>query len=192
MSFILKLLLGVQSYLTTWRFNPIDKNTDVTLSADHRTISLSVSSSFPLGARANGYPVTPGKWYVEMTAVAVAGATDSVGVGDLTQSTGITVGSGAGSCGYSADGSILLNGSSVATYATFTTGDVISFAINATLNKIWFAKNGVWQSGNPATGTGGISLTALTYYPMAVMNTGGSWSIPLTPTYPAPGGFTVR
>ena len=65
------------------------------------------------------------------------------------------------------DGTLYNNGSSSATAYTFTTGDVMSVAFNATNGKIWIAKNGTYyNSGNPAAGTGQIA-TATTYANLA-------------------------
>jgi len=61
---------------------------------------------------------------------------------------------------YRSDGVLLRNYSSQAgTYATFTTNDVLGFAYDPALGKVWVAKNGTWQnSSNPATGTGGVAF----------------------------------
>jgi len=78
---------------------------------------------------------------------------------------------------YNADGSIYNNGSGSSFGDTFTTGDIIGVALDATNSKLYFAKNGVWQnSGNPesgSTGTGAVSITANETY-FAVMGDGGS------------------
>jgi len=51
-------------------------------------------------------------------------------------------------------GSLVYNGSTVATLTSFANGDVISIAFDPSTGKIWFAKNGTWMaSGDPATGT---------------------------------------
>jgi len=78
---------------------------------------------------------------------------------------------------YNADGSVYNNGSGSSFGNTFTTGDIIGVALDATNSKLYFAKNGVWQnSGNPesgSTGTGAVSITANETY-FAVMGDGGS------------------
>jgi len=78
---------------------------------------------------------------------------------------------------YNADGSVYNNGSGSSFGDTFTTGDIIGVALDATNSKLYFAKNGVWQnSGNPesgSTGTGAVSITANETY-FAVMGDGGS------------------
>ena len=65
---------------------------------------------------------------------------------------------------YNADGSVYNNGSGSSFGNTFTTGDIIGVALDATNSKLYFSKNGVWQnSGVPtsgSTGTGAVSITA--------------------------------
>ena len=78
---------------------------------------------------------------------------------------------------YNADGSVYNNGSGSSFGNTFTTGDIIGVALDATNSKLYFSKNGVWQnSGVPtsgSTGTGAVSITANETY-FAVMGDGGS------------------
>jgi len=99
------------------------------------------------------------------------------------------------------DGTLYNNGSSSATAYTFTTGDVMSVAFNATNGKIWIAKNGTYyNSGNPAAGTGQIA-TATTYANLAPIvdgtnNAGSKDQIALNfgqqPfVYTAPSGFVA-
>jgi hypothetical protein len=78
---------------------------------------------------------------------------------------GIYVGFLPHSIGYDQTGDVSLAGGSVATYATWGLGDVIGVAFQPAAGKVWFAKNNVWQSGNPNTLTGGVSIPADTYYP---------------------------
>ena len=78
---------------------------------------------------------------------------------------------------YNADGSVYNNGSGSSFGNTFTTGDIIGVALDATNSKLYFSKNGTWQnSGDPtsgSTGTGAVSITANETY-FAVMGDGGS------------------
>jgi hypothetical protein len=50
-------------------------------------------------------------------------------------------------------GYLYRTGSGPAYGYTFTTGDVVMVAFDATTGKIWFGKNGTWNTGDPATGT---------------------------------------
>jgi hypothetical protein len=92
--------------------------------------------------------VTSGKFYYEFTPSAVG----------KTSGMGVTFAS-VYSFGY--DGCYLNNGSvsnttggSAATYASYTTNDVIGVAFDADAGKVWFYKNGTIQAGDPVAGTG--------------------------------------
>ena len=68
---------------------------------------------------------------------------------------------------YSGDGYYYTNGSSTAITgaATMSAGDIIMLAVDLDNNKIWWGENGTWyDSGNPASNTGGISIQASTEY----------------------------
>jgi len=92
--------------------------------------------------------VTSGKFYYEFTPSAVG----------KTSGMGVTFAS-VYSFGY--DGCYVNNGSvsnttggSAATYASYTTNDVIGVAFDADAGKVWFYKNGTIQAGDPVAGTG--------------------------------------
>jgi hypothetical protein len=87
-------------------------------------------------------------------------------------------------------GQVTVNGSIVATYSTLADLDTAGMAIDPVAGKVWFAKNNTWQSGNPSTGTGGITIAAGTYYPHASGTGIVDVSIPLPLTYAPPTGFT--
>jgi len=40
------------------------------------------------------------------------------------------------------------------TFATFLSGDIIGIAVDCDNGKVWFAKNNVWQEGDPSAGSG--------------------------------------
>jgi len=52
-------------------------------------------------------------------------------------------------------------------HATYTTADVLLFALDVDTGKIWFGKNGTWNEGDPALGTTPAYTlpTGETYYP---------------------------
>ena len=59
------------------------------------------------------------------------------------------------------DGTVMNNGSTLVTYDTYTTGDIIGIAVDCTNNKFYVSKNGVFQgSADPSNNTGGLSITA--------------------------------
>jgi hypothetical protein len=93
-----------------------------------------------------------GLWYWEVTATTINGGYPIVGVQFLINSSGGVAGNGQYS--YGQDGYYYFNGSFSSGNGTFTTGDIIMVAYNATNGKLWFGKNGTWNaSGNPAAGT---------------------------------------
>jgi hypothetical protein len=126
-------------------------------------------------------PKTSG--YFEVTLPA-SGVNTVVGVANAALATNAFVGSSASSYGYYKSGQFLNNGGSTgASPASFDT-NTISVCIKA--NKLYFAKDGVWQAGgDPSAGTGGIDISAIIgsgLYPAAstagaaifAINTGGS------------------
>jgi len=106
--------------------------------------------------------VTSGKWYWEekINAISSAASYPCVGVARIIQqpSNGKYTGdSSGGGVGYFRTGAVHKEGSSVATYATFTTNDVIGVALDVDNLEIKFYKNGTLQG----TVTG---LTSSIYY----------------------------
>lgn len=117
-----------------------------------------------------------GKRYCEFyidTANGPYGSSVNHGVG-LTRDKPIAASAGVGNNGaiYHRGGSVWANGSQAqdSTVAvTYAPGDVISVAIDVDAGKIWFAKNGVWTSGDPAAGTSPAvtATTGVSYWPGA-------------------------
>ena len=100
--------------------------------------------------------VSSGKWYFE----GVAGVTGStIGIWKITSATTtFFINPNENYRYYSGDGKVYTGASSgsatVATYSTWTTGDVIGVALDMDNGKVFFSKNGVWQgSSDPAAGT---------------------------------------
>ena len=59
------------------------------------------------------------------------------------------------------------NNSSTGWGASYTVGDIIGVALDCTNSKLYFSKNGAWQeSGNPSSGSNGISITAPSSTPL--------------------------
>jgi hypothetical protein len=139
--------------------------------------------------------MSSGKWYWECymdegTATTIGVALDSV---SLT-----TGGAGSNSYVYYSTGTYYNSGSSTGSPSSFATGDLISVAFDADTGKLWFAKNGTWQSsGDPGAGTNpAMTLTTgLTYFPL-VGDSGGASQSQVTANfgqrafaYTAPSGF---
>jgi len=86
-------------------------------------------------------------------------------------------------------GQVKVNGSVVATYATISPGDVAAMAVDPIAGKVWLAKNNVVQAGDPAAGTGGLTIAAGTYYPHAAAGGGAAVNIAVPHVYSPPTGF---
>ena len=117
--------------------------------------------------------MTAGKWYCEGKCILTTSGTDwQIGiVGDQTEGTGNDIGNHANSWGYrGSDGDYRNNYGNTSYGNTYTTGDIIGCAVDLDNNKLYFAKDNVWQdSGDPtsgATGTGAISIAAAADTPL--------------------------
>jgi hypothetical protein len=128
-----------------------------TFSSDHLT-ATSTAASFQLVRSIT----TRSSGYFEVTIGNDPGGFTTVGLTTSTQSSTDWLGSGSNSIGYrSFSGAVVKGGATIATYSTYTTGDVIGVALKA--GKVYFSKNRVWQGGaDPVAGTGGIDVTSLT------------------------------
>ena len=111
--------------------------------------------------------VSTGKWYweVEFDVDNAGNRVSHIGI-KSQQDTDTDEGLGTKSTdwGYRGfNGEYYNNATSTAYGNTYVAGDIISVALDLDNNKLYFAKNGVWQnSGDPtsgATGTGAISIT---------------------------------
>jgi hypothetical protein len=132
-----------------------------------------------------------GKWYWEATLVTSFGiGYETLGIANSTMAlTGGTayVGS-SGSYGYQNDGGKYANGTYTASYgATFTSGDVIGVAFDATAGSLTFYKNNVSQ---------GVAFTGITsglYFP-AIEAWGSTWAMNFGQQgfkYTPPSGFVA-
>ncbi len=109
--------------------------------------------------------MSSGKFYCEFFIDVVSTAAMPGLVNDVA-AVGYPGNNGAGNgYGYYYDGTKYTSGSASAYGSSFTTGDIIGIAYDASSGKLWFSKNGVWQaSGDPANGLNpafsGLSLTS--------------------------------
>ena len=112
--------------------------------------------------------VSTGKYYWEIKISSSGSDRDFIGIGDrVSTNTNFTPYSGNSNMisYYGYTGESKSGSSTIGAYgATFTTGDIISVAMDLDNNKLYFAKNGTWQnSGDPtsgSTGTGALSIPA--------------------------------
>ena len=124
-----------------------------------------------------------GKWYFEAKLDAV-GSYGGIGVidSDQTYISSYEFGGKSQGYGYYNSGMKHNNGSDTSYGDTYTSGDIISVALDLTNLKIYFAKNGTWQdSGDPtsgATGTGAAYTVAsgIFYIPCVGVYANTKWS----------------
>jgi hypothetical protein len=137
-------------------------------------------------------PCKTGLWYSEFTVTGVNSTYPRIGVVDLAvvlanSSLGFYGFPGlASGVAYLPDGNKSTAGGASAYGATFTTGDVIGLAIDATNGAIYFSKNGTWQ--NSGVPTSGSSKTGAAY-----TYTGGSLDLNIsTGVYNTSSGFNAN
>lgn len=190
------------SALSTW--NPSDASAGITLSGNNETATSTATGG--AGVRSTSSKAS-GKACVQ---VMLATATNNNAVGISTSAevlTGYLGGSGSLGVGLYADYGgqpIYSNATSVggtATPANSHSGDVVTIALDATAQKVWFSDGAMVTAGapwdnsttdNPATGTGGISISSLSPPYFLEANTQDSGTVfvaNFTPSSGCPSGF---
>jgi hypothetical protein len=135
-------------------FNPLDTgSSNMVASNGNLTFTKSGSNFAPIRGT---IAVTANKYYFEM----LANNSNLIQIGvsngyNIKQSGGDNSISSSGGIGavWDSRGYLYRTGSGPAYGYTFTTGDVVMVAFDATTGKIWFGKNGTWNTGDPATDT---------------------------------------
>ncbi|CAB4131884.1 SPRY domain containing protein [uncultured Caudovirales phage] len=98
-----------------------------------------------------------GKYYFEYTCANTSGASrrDAIGIVDLSYAKNV-ISAITNSGIYLALGGVYTGPSAtnVATYGSWTNGDIVSCAVDCATGKVWFYKNGTIQGGDPVAGTG--------------------------------------
>jgi len=148
---------------TTW--NPSDKSGSITLTGSN-LIATSTSGA-QAGVRAVDKQVT-GKFYWECTCVVNTGAGSCVGISWNANAVGTAPISAiaVGACGPGHSGAIFLDGATTgSTIGTIVNNTVVCIAVDCDQRLIWFRSGAVgnWNGSagaNPATGVGGILVTA--------------------------------
>ena len=144
-------------FSTTW--DPDRLGVGIILLNNNLTFSQELDGSGIQHAALSTLGVTSGKYYWEIS----VGEVTDVGVGTrVFCNIGIAredvtlvqrIGASARGWSYTAfTGNILHQGISTIYGEAFTTGDVVMCALDMDENRVWFGKNGVWQSGDPSTG----------------------------------------
>jgi hypothetical protein len=130
--------------------------------------NLTVSTGADWESSVSTIAVNKGKWYAEFKFV--SGSYCNFGVTDIDDAMkagdGYSGVSGSSfSIGHDQSNSYYTNGNTIANGNTFTTGDIISIALDMDNGKVHFAKNGTYElSSVPASNTGGLSLPSTNYY----------------------------
>lgn len=145
-------------------WNPREAGGGFSFSDSNRTWANATANRLVRGSRSR----VSGKYYFEITVGGVSGAQFN-GVATASATLGAYLGADAYGWGLSTTGYVFHGGTynvadGGATFITYTTGDVISVAVDLTAHRIWFAKNGVWI-GDPVAATGGSTLSAGTFFP---------------------------
>jgi hypothetical protein len=107
--------------------------------------------------------LSSGKWYWEAKIGTNTTVNNMFGIADrVATSSTQTVGEFASSYSLLGTGRLYENGSFTNSWgSSYTTGDIMSVALDLDNNRLYFAKNGTWQnSADPTTGTGAVSITA--------------------------------
>lgn len=145
---------------TTSTFDPNNKNTAYISLIDGNLTYIVNGNDDPALIFAQFVLQKTKKYYWEVSSIVVFPDPNNTEFGVANVTTDVTVrpklpGSLiSGGIGYSAGGNVRRNGSVVAVAATWTTDDVIMFAVDVDAGLIWVGKNGTWHnSGNPAGGT---------------------------------------
>jgi hypothetical protein len=141
--------------------------------------------------------VTSGKYYFEMLAnnsnLIQIGVSNGYNIRQGSGDNSIPNSGGIGAA-WDSRGFLYYTGNSNAYAYTFTTNDVVMVAFDSSTGKIWFGKNGTWNTGDPAAGTS-PAYTASGYdflTPFANGESGGSGTTNFGQrafAYTAPSGF---
>ncbi len=138
-------------------------SSQVTVSGNTATVS---ATSFSGAGSDAHYYRSAGKFSAEYT-IGTCASTSNYGVGFIGAAVSyFNFGTDAlGSIGYFANGTVRINNVVQLTLSTYTTGDVITVAMDLDNDRVWFRKNGGIWNGNasydPATNTGGIDISAI-------------------------------
>jgi hypothetical protein len=147
--------------------DPYRKAATCTLSNSNLSVASSTNSG---GVGQNTFGTLPrsDKRYYKFTVTTGAANDPNIGLGNINSITSAFVGDSTdsnNSVGWTHDGFIFLNGSSLGTVDAYSTGDVGWIAVDILNSLIWVLKNsGNWNASgtaNPSTGTGGISFSGI-------------------------------
>jgi hypothetical protein len=152
---------------STW--NPSDKSVGITLSGGDLTAKETATTFLNNNVRAAHSQLT-GKYYWEYTCTTFTHANAAIGFTSNATDLNSTLLSGTtNTCVLSKAGAIWVNGANIGgiAFGTVANGTVVGIAIDLTAKLVWFrlGASGQWNmsgTANPATGTGGVSVSAIT------------------------------
>ena len=134
--------------------NPLSQSSNITISGANLNTAGNTTSD--TGTAGSTFGLITGKWYVEYT---VNGTNSNrPGIGIIANPTGNFRNgdadfSNAGSFEYYPNGALDVAGSSLGTFSSFTTNDIIGIAIDCDNGAAYVSKNNTWQnSGVPTSG----------------------------------------
>ena len=145
--------------------NPSDKAADCTLSGGNLIATHAVTGSGQAAVRSIASTSTAKRyWELTLSVVAVPSIMTQ-GFGNASSSLTTYFGDTANSVGWIGDGQVLLNNANIGPVATFADNDILSFAVDFNAKLAWFRVGaGNWNNSgaaNPATGTGGLDISAI-------------------------------
>lgn len=144
---------------STW--NPLDKDTSITLSNGNRTATKASAGGVNGNVRGSGFR-SSGKHKFEITAVSVTGNAPQVGFATAAISlTGSLITSGA--VVWYPGSAFRVDGVDPGSQSTFTTGDVLSFEMDFDNGQLFVQRYGAARSA-------AIAVTARTYFPIMAAN----------------------
>jgi len=185
---------------TTW--DTVNKNANVVLSNGNLTASSGTATTANTSGRGSQTITTGQKIYGEFTATVNTG-NSLIGVVNASFSFANFnyLGIDTNGIGLLPSGGVLYNNGIPASYSGFTTGDVISVAVDFNAGLMWWRINaGNWNNSgaaNPATGVGGqtIGVTGNLFWAYGLIYDGatqnafiGKFSSPFT--FSVPAGFS--
>jgi hypothetical protein len=151
--------------VATWDAN--NKSAGVTLSGSNLVATATSGTPSVAATRA-----CSGKTYFEVLLGASLTGVFSVGVCNriYSMTAATQLGANANGCGWRKDGTVIINGSTISTIATYAAADTLCVAMDPMAQLIWFRVGaGNWNNSalnNPATGVGGISTATMTLGPL--------------------------
>ena len=152
-------------------FNPIFSGQRGSFAEGNMKLTTNVQGSDNYGQSVLGtFLLESGKWYWEIEVDAV-GSGGNAGIGAAERidagvyKNGHNLLGSTGNVTYKSDGNIQVGGGSNISNSSYTSGDIISVALDLDNSRIYWAKNGTYQSngtgtGDPANGTNPVTLTS--------------------------------